>query len=99
MSVPVEYLPEAEDDIDWTYRWYEHQRTGLGEDFVLKLRMSIDTISNNPKMYGIYRRKIRTAPVKRFPYFVYYVDRGDDVLVIAVAHGRRSQRAWRGRRF
>lgn len=99
MSVAVEYLIEAEDDIDGTYRWYESKQNGLGEDFLLKLRTRIDVIANNPKLFGVYRKRIRTAPIRRFPYFIYYVDRGKDVLVIAVMHGRRSQRAWRGRRF
>jgi hypothetical protein len=31
MSVPVVYLPEAEDDIDAAYRWYEVNQSGLGD--------------------------------------------------------------------
>jgi plasmid stabilization system protein ParE len=97
MSLPVAYLPEAEEDIDRAYAWYEGQRAGLGDQFLEALHQVVDRIRDNPQMYGVFRRDIRTAPLSRFPYVVYYRDRGTDILVIAVQHGRRSSRAWRGR--
>jgi len=97
MSFPVVYLPEAEDDIDSEYRWYERQRIGLGSQFLDALRELTDQIKDNPHLYGIFRRDIRAAPLRGFPYVVYYRDRGLDVLVIAVQHGRRSYRAWQSR--
>jgi toxin ParE1/3/4 len=98
MSLPVVYLPEAEDDIDAAYRHYEEdERAGLGEDFLDVLREAIDRISEHPGLYAIWRRNIRAVPLRRFPYVLYYCDRGADILVIAVQHGRRSARSWRGR--
>ncbi len=97
MSMPAAYLPEAEDDVDTAYAWYEQQRGGLGDQFLDALQETVDRIRANPQLYGVFRRELRAAPLKRFPYVVYYRDRGTDVLVIAVQHGRRSSRAWRGR--
>lgn len=97
MSVPAVYLPEAEDDVEAAYLHYDQQRAGLGDEFMEALREVVGRIRNNPQMYGVFRRDIRAALLKRFPYVVYYRDRGADLLVIAVQHGRRSSRAWRGR--
>lgn len=97
MNVAAVYLPEAVDDVDAAHAYYEQQRTGLGDEFVEALRAAVDRIRDNPQMYGVIRRELRAAPLKRFPYVVYYRDRGADILVIAVQHGRRSSRAWRGR--
>jgi plasmid stabilization system protein ParE len=97
MSTPIAYLPEAEDDIVSTYEWYEHQLPGLGDRFLEALHKTAERISDNPQLYGILRRDIRAAVLRRFPYVVYYRIRTDDVLIIAVQHGHRSSRAWRGR--
>ena len=97
MSVPVVYLPTAEDDIDEGFNWYEGQLTGLGDQFLAELRDTLDRIRDNPQLYAAFRRDIRAAPLHRFPYVVYYRDRGSDALVIAVQHGRRTFRAGSGR--
>jgi plasmid stabilization system protein ParE len=97
MSLPAVYLPEAEDDVAAAHAHYEQQRAGLGDQFVEAVREAVDRIRDNPQMYGLFRSDVRAAPLKRFPYVVYYRDRGNDILVIAVQHGRRSTRAWRGR--
>jgi plasmid stabilization system protein ParE len=97
MSLPVVYLPEAEDDIDAAYRHYEAQRPGLGDQFLEALQETVDRIRDHSQLYGLFRGDIRAAPLRRFPYVVYYRDRGTDILVIAVQHGRRSSRAWQGR--
>ena len=97
MSVSVVYLPEAEEDIASAHDWYEKQLAGLGDRFLEKLGELIERIQENPLLYGVFRRDVRAAPLRRFPYVVYYLVRTDDVLVIAIQYGQRSSRAWRGR--
>ena len=97
MSLSVIYLPEARDDIDATYASYEQQQVGLGDRFLEKLREKVDQISANPLLYAILHQDVRAAPLRRFPYVIYY--RADDtmVLILAVLHGRRSSQAWQRR--
>jgi plasmid stabilization system protein ParE len=97
MSLPVAFLPEAEEDIDEAFTWYESQLPGLGDRFLEALAKVIERIADNPQFYAVLRRDVRAGVLRRFPYVVYYRDRGTDGLVIAVQHGRRSSRAWRGR--
>jgi plasmid stabilization system protein ParE len=97
MSFHVVYLPEAEDDIDAAYTWYEAQRQGLGDRFLDALYAVVSNIRDYSQIFGVIRGDIRAATLKRFPYVVYFRDRGADILVIAVQHGRRSSRAWQRR--
>jgi len=94
MSVPVAYLPEAEDDIDAAYAYYEQRLTGLGDRFLQALRDRLDRIQDNPALYSIFYQDVRAAPLRRFPYVVYYRLEDQRVLIIAVQHGRRSSQAW-----
>jgi plasmid stabilization system protein ParE len=97
MTVPVVYLPEAYDDIDAAYATYEQQATGLGDRFLDALRVHVERIQAHPMLYGVYYQDVRAAPLRRFPYVVYYRLQASRVLIVAVQHGRRSSRAWRGR--
>ncbi len=54
MSVPVTYLPEAEDDIDAAYVYYEQRLTGLGDRFLQALRDGVDRIQENPALYSVF---------------------------------------------
>lgn len=97
MIVPAIYLPAAEDDIESVWRSYESLSQGLGDRFVAAVISKIDLVCENPLAYGLYRRKIRACPVRKFPFVVYYIARDIDVLIVAVQHGRRSSRRWRDR--
>lgn len=97
MSRSVTFLPEADDDVYAAYAYYERQPTGLGDEFLAALRDAVDRIRDNPQLYSVFSRDIRAAPLQRFPYVVYFRDRGADVLIVAVQHGRRSSRSWGGR--
>jgi len=39
----------------------------------------------------------RRGRLRRFPYVVYYELAGDDILVLAVWHGRRDPEGWKER--
>jgi plasmid stabilization system protein ParE len=97
MSLPVVYLPEAQDDIDAVYTSYEQKTIGLGDRFLDVLRDQINLISDNPSLYGVLHRDVRAAPLRRYPYVVYYREETDRVLIIALQHARRSSRSWQGR--
>ena len=37
MTVPINFRPEAVEEIDATFQWYEERRGGLGEEFLSAL--------------------------------------------------------------
>jgi plasmid stabilization system protein ParE len=97
MSLPAIYLPEAQDDVDAAYTRYEQRLAGLGDRFLEALRDLVDRIGDNPALYGVLHQDVRAAPMRRFPYVVYYRAEADKVVIIAVQDGRRSAQAWQGR--
>ena len=68
--------------MDEAYRWYEHQREGLGEDFLLAVQAARDSILDNPKMYPVVRRDTRRALLHRFPYSLLYRVIGEQVRLL-----------------
>jgi plasmid stabilization system protein ParE len=97
MSLPIVFLPEAQDDVDGAYAGYEQRSIGLGDRFLEALRDQLDRIQANPALYGVLHQDVRAAPLRKFPYVVYYRAEASRTLILAVQHGRRSSRAWRGR--
>jgi plasmid stabilization system protein ParE len=97
MSLPVVYLPEAQDDVGAAYSGYEQQQVGLGDRFLDSLRDRVSQICDNPALYAVLQDDVRAAPLRRFPYVVYYRAETDRIVVIAVQHRRRSSRSWQGR--
>jgi plasmid stabilization system protein ParE len=97
MSLPVAYLPEAQDDIDAAYTAYEQRLAGLGDRFLEAVRDLVARLQDNPGLYGLCYQDLRAAPLRRFPYVVYYRAEASRIVIIAVQHGRRSSRVWRGR--
>ena len=97
MIVPAIYLPAAEDDIESVWTTYESIMQGLGDRFAEAVFAKINLVCESPLAYGLYRRKIRACPVRKFPFVIYYIARDADVLIVAVQHGRRSSRRWRDR--
>ena len=88
---------QAEDDARAGYQWYESNTPGLGEEFLAHVRASLDTITETPLLYGRAIEDLRRAPVKRFPYGVFY--RADDyrVFVVGILHSSRDLGVLKGR--
>jgi plasmid stabilization system protein ParE len=77
---------------------YEGQRIGLGEKFAAAVEATIAAILQKASAYPPVHRDTRRALVRRFPYAVYFRPVGDEIVVLAVMHGRRLPRRWRSRR-
>jgi len=99
MSLRVMIRPEAEADILEAAQWYRQQCLGLEIDFVDEVRSAIDRAAENPQAWRFMRRSphIRRILAERFPYRIFYIVEKDTVIVFAVIHGKRHDRAWRDR--
>jgi plasmid stabilization system protein ParE len=97
MNPPLVFRPEARDEIDEAYAWYEHQRAGLGEEFLSAIRDVLDRIQETPEAHAQVYRDVRRGVTRRFPYGVFYRVEADRIVVLAVYHSRRDPRGWRDR--
>jgi plasmid stabilization system protein ParE len=94
----VLFQPAAAAELDEGYKWYEHERAGLGEEFLQAAEALIARVAENPLAFPLVHRDKRRAVFRRFPYSLVYRIVAGDVFVLACFHGRRNPRSWRSRR-
>jgi toxin ParE1/3/4 len=89
--------PDAEDELNDAWEWYEERAPGLGERLRERVNETLERIEQNPLMYAKAFADIRVAPVKRFRYAVYYRLIGDKIVITAIMHTSRDPIAWKKR--
>ncbi len=89
---------EAKDELRAAFEWYEARRTGLGFEFLRTVRVALVAIERGPGHFPFAVDDMRMAPLRRFPYVVYFVELEAGVSVLAIHHGRRHPRRWASRR-
>ncbi len=97
MNLPVIVTPEAENDLVESKRWYDRQRPGLGQEFVLCVEEALERIRRIPQGASEVHPGIRRAVVRRFPYGVFYRVDVDQIAVIAIYDCRREPKGWQKR--
>lgn len=97
MNVPLVFRHLARAEFMEAAEWYEGQREGLGMEFVAEVQKVLDRIGEQPDRFPLASGDIREAPIKRFPYCVYYRVKADRVVVLAVFHSSRDPAIWQSR--
>lgn len=97
MSRQTIFRRVAREDVRAARRWYEGRLAGLGAAFLRSLEVCIAQIERTPEIWPCVDGGTRRGRLRRFPYVVYYEVQGDDILVLAVWHGRRDPEGWKGR--
>ena len=97
MTLPLIIRPEAEEELSESYDWYERQRPGLGDDFLLRVEAALDSIRYDPEIlpaiYKVARRKL----IRRFPYGIFYAIGQNKISVLAIMHTKRHPKHWQNR--
>ncbi len=97
MPLPLVVRELAKADIRGAYRWYDEQRPGLGDEFVLDLDETLTKIAAHPARFAIAVGDVRYVALSRFPYVAYYRIVPECLIVIAVVHAHRDPALWRSR--
>jgi plasmid stabilization system protein ParE len=77
--------------------WYEAEEVGLGDRFLTELDGIAKRARAMPGQFPEIGRSLRRALLRRFPYSVYFLNRGDAVIVFAVLHQHRNPTEWQRR--
>ena len=93
----VVFDPQAQAEFDDVRRYYNRQKTGLGDDFTEMVRQSLRRVLAQPESCPVEFEDIRRAALKRFPYKLLYSIETDHLYVIAVAHQHRKPGYWQDR--
>ncbi|MFI4860899.1 MAG: type II toxin-antitoxin system RelE/ParE family toxin [Phycisphaerales bacterium JB063] len=91
------FRPEAEADVQSAYRWYESQRLGLGEEFLLSMDAAVASIRDLQQQHPIVYRNTHRTLLRRFPYALFYLVNREQIAVIAVMHQRQDPELWQAR--
>jgi plasmid stabilization system protein ParE len=93
----VRFHPAAAQDVESTYECYAARDASAADGFREELRQAVDAVTANPHAWPRYGSRVRHYVFPRYPFSLVYLVRGDDIQVVAVAHGRRRPGYWRSR--
>ena len=82
-------IPAAKAEFKEAFGWYEAHATGLGANFLRKVNLAEASLSREPMLYALVR-----APLRRYPYALFYVVESDCVVVLACLHHRCDPQSW-----
>lgn len=97
MSYRIVFRPQAQAELFEARDWYEARQEGLGIEFSVAVDATVANISDRPLAYPRVHNEIRRAILQRFPYAVFFELLEDEIVVLAVLHGRRHPRIWQSR--
>jgi len=97
MNRTVRLREEADRDLAAAASWYEQQRAGLGHEFLDEALSALTLIAEQPLAYPTVHRRTRRALMLRFPFGIYFRVEQARIVVVAVIHGSRHPRGWKGR--
>ena len=97
MTLRVVFRRAARTEFEDAAVWYDEQRHGLGEEFIVEIGQSLASAAASPQRYPIVFGDVRRTVARRFPYAVYFRVRSDNLIVLAVFHGRRNPAVWQRR--
>lgn len=98
MAHRVVLSPEAEQDARSAFLWYLGRSPAAAERFEDELKRALESLGEEPEIGPMLDDGVRRLLLPHFPYGVLYAIEGNDAVVLAVMHLRRSPEVWRKRR-
>lgn len=96
-SKPVRLHPEAGREYLEALAWYRDRSVLVASDFELAVSKAVHAIEAAPQRWPSYFGEFRRYTLHRFPFNIVYQEMLSEVVVLAVAHGRRRPGYWRKR--
>src|SRR6185437_2309058 len=93
----LRYHEAAEEELLNEIGYLELQAQGLGRRFFAEIRRAEDRILQFPQSAQEIRPGIRKTILRTFQYSLIYSIEPEEIVVLAVAHHRRSPDYWAGR--
>lgn len=77
--------------------WYAERSMSLARRFRDELLSAYSAAADSPSRYPSYLHGTRRVLLRRFPYFIVFLEWQDEIFVVAVAHAKRCPGYWRKR--
>lgn len=85
---PVRFEPEALDELDAAYLYYETLAVGLGDALRAEVEAKLRVMSEFPLAYPQWEGAARRAVLQRFPYTVFFRVYDEEIRIVAVLYAR-----------
>lgn len=95
---PVRFHHEARAELARGASHYAEVSNALSKRFIDAVEEALLLASKFPKMGAPYTHGTRRYFPKKFPYSIVYIERDDEIIVIALAPFARKPGYWRSRR-
>jgi toxin ParE1/3/4 len=93
----VSFLSAAEQDYQEALAWYQSRSSQAAAGFEATMEVALQRICDSPEMSPLCDDRHRFYVMRRYPYSIIYRIASGNVLIVAVAHARRSPTYWQGR--
>lgn len=88
----------AEIEINDAADFYDLESRGLGVTFLSDIENAISHLREFPEAAPILLGQVRRIPLFKFPFFLIYSLREDEIRILAIAHQKRRPFYWLNRR-
>lgn len=93
----LDFVPDAELELQGAARRYEQARIGLGTEFLQEISALVERIALEGHTFPRWRDGLpfrKAIVVHRFPFVVFFVETEATATIYAIAHGSRSPGYW-----
>jgi hypothetical protein len=77
-------------DAEEAVKYYEKKVPGLGRRFYNSFLASLTEVETKPFVHSYLQPPVRRCKIKKFPYKIFYIINDKIIVVIGLAHAKRS---------
>jgi plasmid stabilization system protein ParE len=96
-SKPLRFHPQAEQEYLTALAWHRERSLIAATNFESAFVQAASRIREAPQRWPIYFADFRKYTLRQFPFSIVYQDLSSEIVVFAVAHGRRRPGYWMDR--
>lgn len=93
----VSFHPEAIAEARAAFTWYGQHNESAAHAFLAELDMAVTRVIESPSTWPSYMGQTKRCLFERFPFFLVYRQRGEELQILAVAHAKRRPGYWKNR--
>jgi plasmid stabilization system protein ParE len=95
MTITV--LPQAADEFEAAVAYDDDKQPGLGRRFRDEVDLHVRWIASHAEVSRLRPSGYRRVNLKVFPRYIAYVQEGETVWILAIAHAHREPEYWTDR--
>jgi len=93
----IRFSPEALAEAEAAQQWYVERSLPAGKAFLEELTHAVERVSESPEQWPRYIGGTHRYVFHRFPFSLVYRQMGNEIVIVAVAHGKRKPGYWKAR--